>query len=259
MTTNDAHKESEVLLEVGEHGIARLTLNRPANLNALTDAMVTGSLPDALRAVAADASVTCLVVTGAGRGFCAGADLSTATLFEKGGTEARLRAVNRTVQLLHDLEVPTIAAVNGAAAGAGVGLALACDIRLGSPTAKFVTAFFDLGIVPDFGVSWFLARTVGTEAALRMIYSSAPVPAEEAKKLGLIGEIHEDVVGAADRLAGRIAGAPLAARLTKANVRRAATAPLAEVLFDAEPVAQGRLVGGEEFNRIFPQWAAKFR
>lgn len=256
--TGTEHLET-VQLEIGRGGIATLTLDRPEHYNALTHEMVTVTLPDTFAQIASDSTISALIVTGRGKGFCAGADLSTATLFEKGGTEKRLRNVNRTIHMLYQLEIPTIAAVNGPAAGAGLGLALACDIRLGAPRSKYVSAFFDLGIVPDFGVSWFLPRAVGTQAALEMIYSSRRVDAEEAVRLGLIARIDDDVVAAAETLAQQIAVAPNAARLAKANVRRGALETLENVLYDAEPVAQGRLVGADEFNGIFPKWAAQFR
>ncbi len=178
----------EIQLDLADN-IATLTLNRPDKLNALTDAMVDGFL-DRLDEVARS-KANVLIVTGAGRGFCAGFDLSLAdsssgddeTAFWMGRQEKFASLVTR----LQAIPQPTIAAVNGAAAGAGLGLALACDTRIGSTDARFNSAFIRVGMSScDIGVSWLLPRAIGTTRAFEMMLTGRMVEAEEAERIGLI-------------------------------------------------------------------------
>lgn len=172
-----AHQEAAVLT---------LTLNRPAAFNSFTQPMA-AALQDHLRAADADASVRCVVLTGAGKAFCAGQDLKEITgenapTFEEivGGS------YNATVRLIRGLNKPVIAAVNGVAAGAGANLALACDLCVAAEGAKFIQAFSKIGLIPDSGGTWMLPRLVGMQRATALAYLGTPVAAAEAAAMGMI-------------------------------------------------------------------------
>ena len=179
-----------VLLEV-QAGIATLTLNRPEKRNAMSDDMRTQFI-EALESVAADKAIRALVLTGAGKGFCAGGDVA--------GMERRMQAptgeiafngwhrqqrVHHTQALLHTMPKPTIAAVNGAASGLGADTALACDFIIASPFANFTWSYIHRGIVPDGGGMYFLPRRVGLPKAKELIFSGRKVDSDEAVALGI--------------------------------------------------------------------------
>lgn len=195
-------------------GIARLTLNRPDRLNSFTTEMH-GEVADALRSVRdgiADGAVRTLVLTGAGRGFCAGQDLSDRAV--SGGPvdlgESVEAFYNPLVRTLSTLDVPVIAAVNGVAAGAGANIALACDIVLAARSARFIQSFANLGLIPDSGGTWVLPRLVGQARALGMALAAEPIPAETAEQWGLIWRCCDDDSLAAETqaLAERFAAGP---------------------------------------------------
>lgn len=173
-------------------GVRTITLNRPDDLNSI-DERVTNELQSELRGVAKDKSVRCLVLTGAGRGFCAGQDLKS--VMERKGpldfTETLRRRYNPIVSSLKALEIPTLASINGVAAGAGWSLALACDLRIASTKAKFVSAFSKIGLVPDSGMTWTLPRLVGLSKALEIAWMGDPLSAETALQLGLVNRLAE--------------------------------------------------------------------
>jgi enoyl-CoA hydratase/carnithine racemase len=179
-----------VLQELLSGGVLRLTLNRPQQRNALT-----ADLAQALRAAVAsarsDGGVRAVIVTGAGAAFCAGADLGA--LASGAETPARRRALlsdyYRAFLDLRDLPVPTIAAVNGAAIGAGFNLALSCDLRILASEARLAAPFLRLGIHPGGGCSWLLTRIAGTAAAREMLFLGQPLPAERALALGLANRV----------------------------------------------------------------------
>lgn len=173
-----------------QDGIATITLNRPEKLNALTRALCE-ELIAALRAASTDSSIRVLVVTGAGRAFCAGADL---TILGTDG-DALVRAGREIALLIRSAPQPVIAAVNGAAAGGGANLALACDYKVAADSATIGEVFAKLGLGPDWGGSFFLPRLAGTARALELLWSARMVPAAEAHTLGLF-----DRVVPADRL-----------------------------------------------------------
>lgn len=181
------------LVERAEPGLAVLRLNRPEALNALTDDSV-ASLAAELDALARDTTLRVLVLTGAGRGFCAGFDLGlaeaaplTAELGEAAAWTMRQEAFASLVTRLRALRAPVIAAVNGAATGAGLGLALACEVRLAAASATFGTAFVKVGMSScDIGVSWLLPRAVGTSRAFEMMLGGRVVRADEAERAGLV-------------------------------------------------------------------------
>lgn len=178
---------SAVLVDVADD-VATLTLNRPDKLNALTDAMI-GEFEAALEAIARSRARV-VILTGAGRGFCAGFDLSLAGedgAGDEGFWTARQERFGALAMRLRALPQPTIAAVNGAATGAGLGLALACDTRLGATTARLSCAFIRVGMSScDVGVSWLLPRAIGTTRAFEMMLTGRMVEAREAERIGLL-------------------------------------------------------------------------
>lgn len=196
-----------VLLHIAD-GIARVTLNRPEKLNSFTRAMHL-ALREALAQVRADDSVRVLVLTGAGRGFCAGQDLA-----DVAGTEGLGDIVKEfyspLVQSLHTMPMPVIAAVNGVAAGAGANLALACDIVIAARSASFVEAFCRLGLIPDTGGTYFLPRLLGTARATGLAMLGDKLSAERAESWGLIWQCVDDalLVSEVDKLAQDFATAP---------------------------------------------------
>ncbi len=216
-------------------GIARLTLNRPERLNSFNAAMH-AELREALARVAGDGARV-LVLTGAGRGFSAGQDLGERQALP-GGARADLgesieRNYKPLVLALAGLPVPTIAAVNGVAAGAGASIALACDLVVAAKSAAFIQAFSRLGLVPDSGATWFLPRLVGSARALGLAMLGERLSAEQAAAWGLIWRCMDDAEfpAAVDRLAAELAAAPTRGLVrTREAMRAAATATLAEQL-----------------------------
>jgi 2-(1,2-epoxy-1,2-dihydrophenyl)acetyl-CoA isomerase len=202
----------ETILFGESGGIARLTLNRPERLNAFNGAMH-AEVRDALARVAAGDSRV-FVLTGAGRGFCAGQDLGDRQVAADGARADLGESIERNykplVLALTRLPVPTVAAVNGVAAGAGASIALACDLVLAAKSASFIQAFSKLGLVPDSGATWFLPRLIGTARALGLAMLGDRLAAEEAARWGLIWRCIEDAEfpAAVDRLAGELAAAP---------------------------------------------------
>ena len=209
-----------ILFEITE-GVARLTLNRPDKLNSFTGEMHT-ELRDALDRIQEDKSVRVLVLTGAGRAFCAGQDLADPDMARtpSGGMPDIGNVVEKNykplVLRLQNLRVPTIAAVNGIAAGAGASVALACDLVVASKSASFLQAFSKIGLVPDTGGTWFLPQRVGMARAMGLALLADKLPAEKAADWGLIWEAVPDDAFAAriDALAAQLAAMP-----TKALVR----------------------------------------
>jgi 2-(1,2-epoxy-1,2-dihydrophenyl)acetyl-CoA isomerase len=200
-----------ILYAVGD-GIARLTLNRPERLNSFNGQMH-AEVREALGRIDEDGARV-LVLTGAGRGFCAGQDLGDRQV-APGGARADLgesieRNYKPLVLALQSLPVPTIAAVNGVAAGAGASLALACDLVIAAKSASFIQSFSKLGLVPDSGATWFLPRLVGTARALGLAMLGERLHAADAAAWGLIWRCVEDAEFAAtvDALAGALAAAP---------------------------------------------------
>ncbi|MFQ5879051.1 MAG: enoyl-CoA hydratase/isomerase family protein [Dehalococcoidia bacterium] len=202
-----------------EDGVATITLNRPQKLNAMTWRSW-AEVEEAIERAEADDAVRVLVVTGAGRGFCSGTDLTPEGADEPEASNRRQRLRSRflpTVRLVA-CQKPTIAAVNGVAAGAGLSFCLGCDIRIASQDARFIAVWSRRALVPDFGCSYLLPRLVGMERALTMMYSSDPVAADEALKIGLVSQVvlPEELMPTAMALARKIAqGPPIALEFTK--------------------------------------------
>ena len=232
------------LLETSEHGVAWLTLNRPDRLNAFSPAMLEG-LGDALQRLGNDAGVGAVVITGAGRGFCAGGDVKTMEGRAAQGFEERvegLRHMHQLPMLLRTIPKVVIAMVNGPAVGAGLGLALACDLRIAGRSARFGTGFAGVGYSGDFGGSWTLTRLVGTAKARELYFLGEIIDSYAAASLGLVNRVLEDEALHRETmsLARRIADGPrVAYGYMKRNLFAAETEPLAAVL-EMEAVHQAR-------------------
>ena len=185
---------SNILLDISD-GVATITLNRPDKLNSFNGDMH-AELRDALDRVTADAPVRCLLLTGAGRGFCAGQDLSDRAVAPDQPMPDLGQSIetnyNPLIRRLRALEMPVVAAVNGIAAGAGANIALACDLVLAARSASFVQAFCKLGLVPDSGGTWFLPRLVGNQRAMALAMLGDKVTAEQAVNWGMIYQMVED-------------------------------------------------------------------
>jgi 2-(1,2-epoxy-1,2-dihydrophenyl)acetyl-CoA isomerase len=241
-----------VLLESVEDGVLTLTMNRPDRLNALTGEMLQG-LHEAVTRAAADPAIGVIVLTGAGRGFCAGGDVKAmADRAELADTyDDRVQGLRRRMdaaRLLHETAKPTIAMLRGPVAGAGMSLALACDMRIASDTTKMTTAFAKVALSGDFGGSWFLTRLVGPSKARELYLTSPILGAGEALTLGLVNRVVADAELEAEtrRLASSLARGP---RVTlgyiKQNMNLAEHAGLAEVM-DAEALRHTRCAQTED-------------
>ena len=228
--------ESTVLYE--EQGaVAIATLNRPQSLNSFNRQMHQ-DLRAALDKAEANPAIRALVITGAGRGFCAGADLSDFDFTP--GPDLVKRAdpgptieqqFNPTVRRLQSLRMPCIAAVNGVAAGAGASLAMTCDIAIAAPGASFIQAFSKIGLVPDAGGSWFLPQRLGLARAMGLALTGDKLPATQARDWGLIWDVADDPLAAAITLAQRLAEMPTRALVaTRALLHGAQTRSLEDHL-----------------------------
>lgn len=231
-----------ILYEVSD-GVAVITLNRPDRLNAFSRQMHL-DLSACLREAARDPEVRALVVTGAGRAFCAGQDLDE---FDHGTVADLVRErYNPLILSLRRLEKPVVAAVNGVAAGAGMSLALACDLRIASDRASFTTAFARIGLVPDSGLSYFLPRLVGTGRAAELCLLGERVDARQALELGLVNRVvpEAEFPAAWRDWAGRLARGPRSLGYMKQLLAHAPQATLEEQL-EHEAWLQG-LAGATE-------------
>ena len=232
--------------------IALITLNRPAALNSFTKQMHR-ELWAAFDKIEANTNIRAAIITGAGRGFCAGADLSEFDFSE--GTDAKGRTMveranprgvindyfNPSAQRLQALRVPTIAAVNGVAAGAGASYALSCDITIAAPTASFIQAFSKIGLVPDSGGSWILPQRLGMARAMALCMTGDKLSAAQAKEWGLIWDVADDAVAAALGLANKLATMPTTALVTTRHLLRDAHTRTLDQQLDAERDAQSDL------------------
>lgn len=226
----------ETLVSETTDGVLTLTLNRPDVLNAVTDTML-AELQEAFRGAERDAAVRCIVLTGAGRGFCAGQDLNAGSAAADGhqvtvGEHLR-QGYNPLVRRIRGIEKPVIAAVNGVAAGAGANLALACDLRVASETASLVQAFVKIGLVPDSGGMLFLPLLVGYAKAAELAFTGDRIGAEECLRLGLVNQVvpAEALMETTHALAARLAALPTRAiGLTKRGFNRAMMPDLDAIL-----------------------------
>jgi 2-(1,2-epoxy-1,2-dihydrophenyl)acetyl-CoA isomerase len=221
--------------------VATITLDRPEALNALT-VPVKVALREALERLAVDRAVRAVILTGAGRAFCAGQDLAERERPDAAPLDVELRErYNPIILALRAMGQPVIAAVNGVAAGAGASIAFACDLRIAAEDARFVLAFGRIGLVPDSGATWFLPRLVGQARAAELALVGDPITAQEALRIGLVsrvvpnGELLTEARALADKIA---AGAPMAVALTKGALERGATIDL-ETALEGEAKLQG--------------------
>ncbi len=229
-----------IQVDVAE-AIATVTLNRPDVLNALTVAMKT-ELLEALRAIGRDRSVRAVVLTGAGRAFCAGQDLKERLEPDAAPLAVELRErYNPIIRAMRGLDQPIVGAINGVAAGAGASLAFACDIRLAAETASFVLAFGRIGLVPDSGATWLLPRLVGPSKAAELALLGSTLSAADAERFGLVAQVVADeaLASEARATAARLAElAPQALAHTKRALERSWSVGLDDALED-EAYRQG--------------------
>lgn len=242
---------SEVLI-ADDAGVRTITLNRPDRLNALTGALM-GPLADACADAARDTSVGCVIVTGAGRGFCSGGDLKdggadkavvrpnreSGSRTEQGF--ARLRGFMETARILHEMPKPAIAMVNGPVAGAGIGIAGACDLRFAGRSASFLTAFDRIGAGGDFGSTWFWTKILGTGVARELFLLGEKLSAEEAFAKGIYTRLFDDEALQAETMkaARRLADGPrMGYRYMKTNLNNAEDWAF-EAALDAEALNMG--------------------
>ena len=220
-----ANHASSVLYET-RGAVALFTLNRPQALNSFTRQMH-HDLWTALDLAEADSTIRALVITGAGRSFCAGADLSEFDFTPGPDLVKRAdpgpvidQAFNPTARRLQNLRMPTIAAVNGVAAGAGASLAMCCDIAIAVPSASFIQAFSKIGLIPDAGGSWLLVERLGMARAMALAMTGDKLTADKAKEWGLIWDVAEDSVASAIALAERLAVMPTKALVATRQLLR---------------------------------------
>jgi len=263
MKPENAMTEELLIRRAG--GVAVLTLNRPERLNALTRTMM-GALLEELRACAADETVRCVVLTGAGRAFCAGGDVrAQAETADRGSDQTpeqrtdELRASMEASRLLHEMPKPTIAMLNGVAAGAGCSLALACDLRVAGEGARLTTAFAKVGLSGDYGGTWFLSRLVGPARARELYFTSEVLDARRLDALGLVNRVVPDTALEDEtmKLANELADGPtLAYRYMKRNLNVADAGTLTEAL-DSEAYGMLRCRESEDHKEAACAFVAK--
>lgn len=235
MTTQPA-PDLETIQYTVHDGVAMIALNRPEKYNAINQ-QLHRDLAAALRDVARDHSARALLITGNGRGFCAGQDLTDFSMARSNPdfrVDHHVRTTfNKTIMSIRALELPVVAAVNGVAAGAGWSLALAADIRFASTSASFTQAFAKIGLVPDTGSTWFLPELIGTSRALQLAYTGDPLDAATALEWGLVNEVVEpdELLDRAAAYTRRLAAMPTRAlALTRRAVYRAVDTTLPDAL-----------------------------
>ena len=235
---------SEVLT-ARDGGVLTITLNRPEVFNAFNSALHAG-LRSALEE-AADPAVRAVVITGAGRGFCAGQDLKEFAEMPESIRERLEQTYHPNIRAIRALPKPVIAAVNGPCAGAGLSLASACDIRIAADNATFVPGFIGIGLVPDSGGSWFIHRLLGFARAFEWMMSNRKLTAAEAQAWGLVSEVTDDLPARAAELAATYAAMPTrGVGLTKQLFEHAFTASLEEQL-ELEASLQQEATGTADF------------
>jgi len=257
----DAVNEDAVVCSV-EDGVATVTLNRPTALNAINEAWKR-DMEAIVRCIDLDNAIRCVVLTGAGRAFCAGGDMKEIGP-ESGPMAARVR-IDRLFRFvmapLVRLEKPMIAALNGPCVGAGCSIALAADYVIASTTATFTQNFTHMGLLPDAGSAFFLTRLVGLNTAKELCFSARTVEAREALSLGLYQEVVEPeqlMLRARQKAAQFAGGAPSALAMTKTLLNRAVTSTFDEFL-ELEPALQGLATATPEFAEAVGRFRARGR
>jgi len=245
--------EPETTFEVDDHGVALFTLNRPAKMNALTQKMFDVDLPEMTARVERDDGIRALVLAGAGGAFCSGADVTRMQRADGApadGRDSNLRAVLDMMYRLINLKKPTISAVDGVAFGGGFSLAMAADIMLASPRAKFCLVFGRIGLIPDMAIAYTLPRAIGARRAKELAFTGRSFGVEEAVRMGVVNAVHpaEDLTAAAVAMARNLArGSGEAQALAKSLLDRSLASTQAEMT-DAECAAQ-QSVRQTDFHR----------
>jgi enoyl-CoA hydratase/carnithine racemase len=239
-------------------GVRALVFDHQQSRNAL-DIEVLTRLSHELALIRTDPAVRAVILTGANGAFSAGADfgaLEHLSQQSEGEVAKSLAGLMRVVDLLYALPQPTIAALDGPAVGGGMSLALACDIRVGSPRMTMFPPFIRMGLLPDMGASWMLPRLIGEGAALQLLLTGRPTDAESALRMGLVDQLSDDAFATALDLATTFAARPAAAvQATKRLLRRSADGTLAEAI-ELEAAAQAAAIHGSEFAETFATWRA---
>ena len=241
-----------ILLDRLENGVLTLTLNRPERLNALDGALIE-ALSAGIKRAGRDPECRAVLITGAGRGFCAGADLANRA-FAPGDTRPDLgqaleKGLNPIIRGIRNLPKPVVCAVNGPAAGAGANIALACDIVLAAKSAKFLQAFARIGLIPDAGGTFILPRLVGDARARALMMLAEPIGAEEAQASGMIYRAvdDEDLMGEARTVAERLAAGPTHALGLMKRALAASPTNSFDAQLDLERDLQREAGGGDEY------------
>ena len=252
------------LLETSDSGITTLTLNRPERLNALSGEMTSG-LKSALERLSTDNDCGVIVITGAGRGWCAGGDVKT---MESRGRDQSvedrvegLRQAHQLPLLIRTMPKVVIASINGPVAGAGLGLALACDLRIAAKSARFGTAFARIGYSGAYGGSWSLTRLVGTAKARELYFTADLIDAEEAGRLGIVNKVvaDDELPAETTAFARRIADGPrIALGYMKRNLLTAETEPFQTAL-ELEAMHQARCAFTEDHKEAVAAFVEKRR
>ncbi|MDX6475101.1 MAG: 2-(1,2-epoxy,2-dihydrophenyl)acetyl-CoA isomerase [Gaiellaceae bacterium] len=231
-----------------EGAVLTLTLNRPEVLNALNKAMHDGIYAGLEEAK--DSSIRAVVVTGAGRGFCVGQDLQEFSSGAGSVADNLRENFHRTVLAIRALEKPVIASVNGPAAGAGMSLAFACDVRIASDAASFVPAFVNIGLVPDSGATWLVRRVLGTARAFDWLASGRRLPAEEARQWGAVSEVvpAAELAARTSEAAERFAAMPTRAIWQTKRLLDAAETATFEDQLELEATTQAEMTQSADFR-----------
>lgn len=237
-------------------GIATVMLNRADKLNALSGEMY-HELADTFASLNGDVEVRAVILTGAGRAFCAGGDVTSMGSYDVVSGRKRSKGHHRMILNLHHLEKPVIAAIRGPAAGIGASLALACDLIVASETAYLLMAFKNVGIPPDGGAIYFLTQQLGLSRAKELVYSARKLPAAEARDMGLISQVVPDdqLESAAGTLAAEIAGSATYALTLAKRLFQSMYTPTLEQLLEMEILA----VGGARMTHDHAEGIAAFK
>src|ERR1700722_6077353 len=252
MTAAAEVSSQPVLLDRFENGVLTLTLNRPERLNALNGAMIE-ALAAGIKRAATDPECRAVLITGAGRGFCAGADLANRA-FAPGEARPDLGAalesgINPIIRGIRNLPKPVVCAVNGPAAGAGANIALSCDIVLAAKSAQFLQAFARIGLIPDAGGTFVLPRLIGDARARALMMLAEPIGAEQAQAVGMIYHAvdDEDLMGEAHIIAARLAAGPTHALGLIKRALAASPSNSLDAQLDLERDLQREAGGGDEY------------
>lgn len=246
----------KLIVERRPEHVAVVRLNRPERMNALDDDLLCHLLPSAVAELDEDPEVHVIVITGQGPAFCGGADLEGCSAFDAiGDAKASEDFIRWTCELpvkLRTMRTPSIAAVNGPAVGAGFGLALACDWRFVGTAAFFTSPFIEMGLVPDYGLSYFLPRLVGIQAALDIMVTARRVGAREALELGIAWRVGDDPVGDALAYAEQLARRPVrAVQVTRRALYDSEGRDVVSEILQDEARTQAIAMNGEEFRSLF--------